>query len=47
MLLALGIAHAGFAIAKRRAERVSWLIATGAAILSLALVVGAIPWARL
>lgn len=47
MLLALGAAHMGFAIAKRRAEVRSWLIMTGASIVSLAMIIAAIPWDRL
>ena len=47
MLVALGVAHAGFVIAKRRAESRSWLVMTGTSVVSLALVVAAIPWDRL
>ena len=47
MLLALGVAHAGFGIAKRRNEPKSWLIATVAYVASLVFIVAAIPWDRL
>lgn len=47
MLLALAVAHAGFAIANKRAEPRSWLIMTGTSLVSLALIVAAIPWERL
>ena len=47
MLLALGAAHAGFGIAKRRDEPKSWLIATIAYVIALLLIVAAIPWDRL
>jgi len=47
MLLALGVAHAGFAIAKRRDEPRSWVIATSAYSVALLLIVGGIPWDRL
>ena len=47
MLLALGVAHAGFGIAKRRNEPKSWLIATSAYVVALLLIIAAIPWDRL
>ena len=47
MLLALGVAHMGMAIARRRNEVRSWLLMAGASFVSLVLVVGAIPWDRL
>ena len=47
MLLALGAAHAGFAIARKRNEAKSWLIAGIGSLASLVLVVAAIPWDRL
>jgi len=47
MLLALGIAHMGFAIAKKRNEVRSWLIVAGSFLVSLVLIMGAIPWDRL
>lgn len=47
MILALGVAHMGFAIAKKRKERRSWLIVAGSFVVSLVLIVGAIPWDRI
>ena len=47
MLLALGIAHMGFAIAKKRNQARSWLIVAGSFLASLVLIMGAIPWDRL
>lgn len=47
MLLALGIAHMGFAVAKKRNEVRSWLIVAGSFLASLVLIMGAIPWDRL
>ena len=47
MLLALGAAHAGFGIAKRRNEPKSWLIATIGYVVALLLIIAAIPWDRL
>ena len=47
MLLALGVAHAGFTIAKKRAELRSWLLMAIASAASLVFVIGAIPWDRL
>ena len=47
MLLALGVAHATFGIAKKRDEPKSWLIAGLGSLASLALIVAAIPWDRL
>ncbi|MDJ0664439.1 MAG: hypothetical protein QNJ75_07750 [Acidimicrobiia bacterium] len=47
MLLALGVAHAGFGIAKRRNEPKSWLIATISYFVALLLIIAAIPWDRL
>lgn len=47
MLAALAVAHVGFEIAKRRAEVRSWLLMSGVTVVSLALIVGAIPWDRL
>lgn len=47
MLLALGVAHVGFEMAKRRDDVRSWLIVTLAATASLVLIITAIPWDRL
>jgi hypothetical protein len=47
MLLALAIAHIGFAIAKKRNEVRSWLVVAGSFAVSLVLIIGAIPWDRL
>jgi hypothetical protein len=47
MLTALAIAHLGMALARRRADARSNLIAGGSFVVALALVVGAIPWDRL
>ena len=47
MLLALGVAHVGFAVAKRREDVRSWLIVTLASAASLILIITAIPWDRL
>jgi small basic protein len=47
MLLALAVAHVGYAIANKRDDARSWLIAGGASLVSLALIIGAIPWDRL
>ena len=47
MLLALGIAHGGFAVAKKRKDERSWLLVAGSFVVSLVLIVGAIPWDRL
>lgn len=47
MLLALGVAHMGLAISKKRKELRSWLIIAGSLAASLVLIVGAIPWDRL
>lgn len=47
MLLALAVAHVAFVFAKKRNEVRSWLIMAGASVISLVLIVGAIPWDRL
>ena len=47
MLLALTVAHVAFVIAKKRTEVRSWLLMGAASIVSLVLIVGAIPWDRL
>ena len=47
MLLALAVAHVGFAIAKKRNEVRSWLLVAGSFMISLVLIIGAIPWDRL
>ncbi len=47
MLIALSVAHIGFAFAKRRAEMRSWLLMAGASAVALALIIAAIPWDRL
>lgn len=47
MLVALGVAHVGFTIAKRRDEPRSWLLMAIVSVVSLGLVVSAIPWDRL
>ena len=47
MLLALAIAHVGFAIAKKRNELRSWLVVAGSFAVSLVLIIAAIPWDRL
>ncbi len=47
MLLALGVIHVGFRIAKKRNETRSWLVAGVGSLVSLILIVAAIPWDRL
>jgi hypothetical protein len=47
MLTALAIAHLGMALARRRADVRSNLIAGGSFVVALALIIGAIPWDRL
>ncbi len=47
MILALAIAHMGFAIAKKRKDARSWLIVAGSFAVSLVLIIAAIPWDRL
>ncbi|MCP4308054.1 MAG: hypothetical protein GY926_02295 [bacterium] len=47
MLLALAVAHVGFVIAKKREDVKSWLVVAGSFVVSLILIVGAIPWDRL
>lgn len=47
MILALVVAHAGFAVAKKRKSTESWLIVSGSFAVSLILIIGAIPWERL
>ena len=47
MLLALGIGHMGVAVAKKRDNVRSWLIASGSLVVALVLIIGAIPWDRL
>jgi hypothetical protein len=47
MLAALAIAHIGLAIAKRRDDLRSNLLAGGSALLALVLIVMGIPWERL
>jgi hypothetical protein len=47
MLAALAVAHAGFAVAKRRADLRSNLLAGASLFVSLVLIVLAIPWDRL
>lgn len=47
MLLALAVAHVGFVIAKKRKDVNSWLVVAGSFVVSLVLIVGAIPWDRL
>jgi hypothetical protein len=47
MLLALAIAHIGLALAKRRSDARSYLLASGSFVLALVLIIGAIPWDRL
>lgn len=47
MLAALAIAHLGLIMARRRNETRSYLFIGGTYLLSLLLIVGAIPWDRL
>ena len=47
MLLALAVAHVAFVLAKRRNDVLSWLVMAGASVVSLVLIIGAIPWERL
>lgn len=47
MLLALAIAHLGLALAKRRSDTRSYLLVGASYLISLVLIVGAIPWDRL
>ncbi len=47
MLTALAVAHLGMALAGRRADLRSNLIAGGSFAAALALIIGAIPWDRL
>jgi hypothetical protein len=47
MLVALAIAHMGLAIAKRRNDLRSNLLAGGSSLLALVLIVMGIPWERL
>ncbi|MCP3998769.1 MAG: hypothetical protein GY722_27410 [bacterium] len=47
MLLALAVAHLAFVFAKKRSEVRSWLLMAGASVVSLVLIIGAIPWDRL
>jgi len=47
MLLALGIAHLGFAVAKRRSRARCWLLMAGTSAVSLAMIIAGIPWDRL
>ncbi len=47
MLLALGIAHMGLAVAKKRNGVRSWLVASGSLVVALVLIVVGIPWDRL
>jgi hypothetical protein len=47
MLAALAVAHVGLAVAKRRSDARSYLLAGGAFVLTLVLIIGAIPWDRL
>ena len=47
MLAALVVAHLGLALAKRRADVRSNVVAGGSFVVALALIIGAIPWDRL
>ena len=47
MLLALAIAHLGLALAKRRKDARSYLLVSGSFLISLLLIIAAIPWDRL
>lgn len=47
MVLALGLAHGAFAVAKKRDQVRSWLIMSVASLVSLVLIISAIPWDRL
>ncbi len=47
MLLSLAIAHLGLALAKRRKDTGSYLLVSVSFLISLMLIVGAIPWDRL
>lgn len=47
MLLALAVAHVAFVFAKKRNDVRSWLIMSAASVVSLVLIIGAIPWDRL
>lgn len=47
MLLALAIAHLGLALAKRRNDTRSYVLVGGSYLMSLLLIVAAIPWERL
>lgn len=47
MLGALGIVHVGLALAKRRADSRSFLLAAASFVAALVLIIGAIPWDRL
>ncbi len=47
MLMALAVAHVGFALAKRRRDSRSYALVGGSFLLALVLVIGAIPWDRL
>ncbi|MEA2001522.1 MAG: hypothetical protein U9N84_06510 [Actinomycetota bacterium] len=47
MLAALVVAHLGLALAKRRADVRSNLVSGGSFVVTLALIIGAIPWDRL
>jgi hypothetical protein len=47
MLIALAIAHLGLIMARRRDETRSYMFVAGTYLLSLLLIVAAIPWDRL